>query len=79
MDATAYTVQVSCKCEVCKINADKVGAAFPLAARIRPLTAQTLGITERNAHGKKAHGLVHFAHDPANRGLKSAPIAIPAA
>lgn len=83
MNASDYTIEISCKCAVCKENAEFIGQPFPLAAKIRPLTAQGLGITERNAHTKKAaHRLVYIAHEPFQQRHHAihgtAPIAIPA-
>ena len=65
-----HTVRVTCDCEVCKVNAERVGKPFPLAALIRPLAAKNLGVTERNANkASKVHGFVYAAHDPSTKGL----------
>ena len=62
---TTHTVRVTCDCTICETNAKHVGAAFPLAALIRPLAAKNLGITERNASkASKVHRMVWSAYDP---------------
>lgn len=78
MDLQAHTVRVTCSCDTCETNAAKVGAPFPLAALIRPVTAAGLGLTTP-AKAAKAHGLVYAAHDPSLSTLTTARrIAIPA-
>lgn len=49
-------VRVSCNCKVCKINAKKVGASFPLSADIPEKLHATLE--------GDFHGIVYSAHDP---------------
>jgi len=79
MNHSDYTVHITCDCDTCKTNATRLGLAFPLAARIRPVTASGLGITEKNSGRKsKTHGLVYAAHDPSLRGYKGTRISIEA-
>lgn len=64
-------MRITCDCPTCKVNAEKIGASFPLAAELNEVAAQGLGITERNASkASKTHGLVRQAHDPSLRGYK---------
>jgi hypothetical protein len=66
----AHTFRVTCDCAICEQNAEHVGAAFPLAALIRPLAAKNLGVTERNANkASKVHGFVYTAYDPSLASL----------
>lgn len=76
---TEYTVRVTCDCSICETNAKRVGAAFPLAAAIRPIAAKGLGITARNANrASKVHGIVYFAHDPSLAGFSGPRLSVPA-
>ena len=60
-----HTVRISCDCDTCKINAAKVGHAFPLAAYITEGAAQLLKITAKNAdRASKTHNTVEMAHHP---------------
>lgn len=63
--STAKSIRVTCDCDVCKVNAERISASFPLAADVNPMMAAALKITARNANkSSKVHGLVYMAHDP---------------
>lgn len=53
---TTEFIRIECKCKTCKINAEKVGASFPLKADITPAFAEVIG--------KKVHDTVYIAHEP---------------
>ena len=70
MNTNQHTVRVSCNCDICKVNAEKVGAAFPLVALIREQAAAGLGVTTRNANSaRKVHGFVWSAYDPSQANM----------
>jgi hypothetical protein len=52
-------VRISCGCPICKINAEKIGASFPLKADV------TEPMSKLNTHN-----VVHIAHDPSFAGHK---------
>ena len=56
-------VRIACKCSTCKINAERVGASFPLTALITERMAETLKYRD-GFTGKRAHRLVWNAHSP---------------
>ena len=56
MNATADLVRIECKCKTCKINAEKVGASFPLKADVPQALVDQIG--------KKVHDAVYIAHEP---------------
>jgi hypothetical protein len=56
-------VRIACKCDTCKINAEKVHVPFPMAVDVTPTLAETLKVTDGYV-GKRAHGIVHSAHHP---------------
>jgi hypothetical protein len=53
---------IECSCKICKTNAAKVGAAFPLRASVQ--TKTLAGITT----AKGRHNLVRIAHEPGALG-----------
>jgi hypothetical protein len=75
-----HTFRITCDCETCKINAERLGADFPLAALIRPQAADGLGITLRTANkASKVHRMVWSAYDPSQGSLPTARrFAVPA-
>lgn len=53
-------IRVSCACKVCRVNAEKVGAPFPLAAEIPQALADQIG--------KRVHDVVYIAWEPGALG-----------
>jgi hypothetical protein len=62
MSATANRT-VTCSCKVCKINAEKVGASFPLTA-----TVPAAHLDGRKVDKALRHSLVTDAHNPGALG-----------
>lgn len=58
MNATADLVRIECKCKTCKINAEKVGASFPLKADVTPALAASI-----KSGDVYLHEIVYIAHE----------------
>jgi hypothetical protein len=73
--ASAARTTVTCSCKVCKINAEKIGAALPLAA-----TVPTAHLTGRKVDASLRHILVRDAHDAGmiGRGVRARTGLLPA-
>lgn len=52
-------IRIECNCDICKTNAAKIGATFPLAAMAPAKIAKA---------AKNPHGLVYDAHNPTALG-----------